>query len=156
MKLLSAVLRPEAVLVPLNAATREAAIGALVERLEIPGMAQDRERLKSAVLKREAAGSTGLGRGVAAPHARSSRITAPLLSVGLAPEPIDFRSADGQPVTLVFLVAAPEADPAAHLKILAALSRLTNEKRLLNRLNKAASARELYELLAEVPFDAGP
>ena len=156
MKLLSAVLRPEAVLVPLNAATREAAIGALIDTLDIPGAPQDRERLKSAVLKREAAGSTGLGRGVAAPHARSSRLAAPLLSVGLVPEPIDFGSADGQPVTLVFLVAAPEADPTAHLKVLAALSRLTNDKRLLSRLNKASSAQRLYELLAEVPLDAAP
>ena len=154
MNVFANMLRPEAVLVPLNAATREAAIAALVDKLDIPGAVQDRERFKTAVLQREAAGSTGLGRGVAVPHAKTSRIATPMLSVGLVPKAIDFGAADGEKVTLVFLLAGPEAQPTAHLKILAALSRLTSNKKLLGRLNKASSAQKLYELLAEVPIDA--
>ncbi len=149
---LSELLRPEAVLLPLVVPDREAAISALAGTLALSGPASERERLIRAVLAREAAGSTGLGAGVAVPHARSPRLTAPLLAAGLAPVPIDFRSADGKPVSLVFLLAVPEKDPAAHLQALAALSRVAADKKLLRRLNKAASSEELYGLLAGVPL----
>lgn len=139
-----------AVVVPLEAATREIAISALVEMLAASWTPPDREVLKAAMAAREAAGSTGLGNGVAIPHARSPRVKAPALAVGRASHPIEFNSADGKPVSLVFLLAVPMAEPKAHLRVLAALSRLALDKKLLRRMNKAASPDELYQLLAEV------
>jgi len=141
-----------AVLVPLEAATREIAISVLVEVIAASWTPPDREALKAAMAAREAAGSTGLGNGVAIPHARSSRVTAPALAVGRASRPIEFSSADGKSVSLVFLLVVPAADPKAHLKVLAALSRLAMDKKLLRRMNKAASPDELYQLLVEVPL----
>jgi mannitol/fructose-specific phosphotransferase system IIA component (Ntr-type) len=139
-----------AVLVPLEAATRGIAISALVDVLAASWAPPDREALKAAMAAREAAGSTGLGNGVAIPHARSPRVTAPALAVGRPSRPIEFNSADGKPVSLVFLLVVPAADPKAHLQVLAALSKLTMDKKLLRRMNKAASSDELYQLLAEV------
>jgi len=147
---LSDLLRPESVLAPLRAGSRDEAISALVEVL--PLLREGRGALKAAILAREAAGSTGLGNGVAVPHARSPRIAAPLMSAGLVAPPIDFRSADGQPVSLVLLLAVPAADPTAHLKTLAALSRLASDKKLLRRLSKAASGLEFYDLIAGFPL----
>ncbi|MFA6004399.1 MAG: PTS sugar transporter subunit IIA [Elusimicrobiota bacterium] len=142
--------RRDAVILPLEAASREAAISVLVDVLAASWTPPDLEALKAAMAAREAAGSTGLGNGVAIPHARSPRVTAPALVVGRASRPIEFNSADGKLVSLVFLLVVPAADPKAHLKVLAALSRIAMDKKLLRRMNKAASPDELYQLLAEV------
>jgi PTS system fructose-specific IIC component len=145
------LLHPDSVLVPLRAANRDAAIALLVDVLRLPEGAAGRAPLKAALLAREAAGSTGIGNGVAIPHARSHQISAPMLAAGLAAQPIDFNSADGKPVALVFLLAVPAADPKSHLAVLAALSRMALDKKLLRRLNKAASPDEFRALLTELP-----
>jgi len=145
------LLHPDSVLVPLHAEDRDATISLLVDALPLPGGAAGRAPLKAAVLAREAAGSTGIGNGVAIPHARSPEVSAPLLAAGLAAQPIDFKSVDGKPATLVFLLAVPAADPKAHLAVLAALSRMALDKKLLRRLNKASSPDEFRAILAKLP-----
>ncbi len=147
---LSDILRPESVLTPLGAETRDTAIAELIGALDLPGTPADIQAFSQAVLAREEAGSTGIGNGVAIPHARSPRIAKPILAAGLSPRRIDFSSADGKPASLVFLLAVPESSPASHLKILAALSRVSSDKKLLRSLNAAANARELYDRLAPI------
>jgi fructose-specific phosphotransferase system IIA component len=144
------LLLPDSVRVPLEASDREAAIALLVEALALPGELADRQELRNAVLVREKAGSTGIGNGVAIPHARSPRAAKPLLAVGRLAKPIDFSAADAKPVSLVFLLAVPEADPKAHLKVLAALSRMASDAKLLKALNKTRSASELVALISGV------
>lgn len=146
--MLSDLLCPDSVVVPLHTTSREIAISLLVEALDLPGSPADKNELKAAILAREAAGSTGIGNGVAIPHARTTRIAAPRLAIGRSAEPIDFKSADGKPVTLVFLLAVAAAEPASHLKVLAALSRLAADKKLLRLLNRAATPDELRSLVA--------
>jgi fructose-specific phosphotransferase system IIA component len=148
---LADLLHPQSVLVPLVAADRQAAIEALVSALPFDRAdnPEDRQELIAAVLAREQAGSTGIGEGVAIPHARSAKLSSPRLSVGLSERPIDFNAADGKPVTLIFLLAVPVAAPKSHLKALAALSRVVMDKKLLRQLTKANSAEDLYALLAE-------
>lgn len=148
---LSDILSPNSVLVPLRAIGPDSAVTALVEALELPGGTQDKEALKAAVLARESAGSTGIGNGIAIPHARSEKLSAPRLSIGLAQQPIDFNAADGKPVTLFFLLAVPAANPTSHLKALAALSRLASDKALRRDLARARSADELFKLVAQIP-----
>jgi len=145
-------LHPDSVLVPLTAADREAALTLLVDVLPLPGGAADRAMLQASLQARESAGSTGIGNGVAIPHARSSNISTPLLAVGLARTPIDFKSADGKPVSLVFLLAVPDSAPSSHLKTLAALSRLALDKKFLSLLKQASYPDELYNLLAPNPI----
>jgi PTS system fructose-specific IIC component len=147
---LADLVRVESILSPMTASTREAAIAALVDVLPIRDPAA-RGELKAAVLAREAAGSTGIGEGVSIPHARSSRVSVPLLAIGRAAAPIDFHAADGVPVTLVFLLAVPAAEPSFHLKTLAAISRIAADKELLRRLNGAADPRRLFDLIASRP-----
>ncbi|MBI5596551.1 MAG: PTS sugar transporter subunit IIA [Elusimicrobia bacterium] len=147
---LSDVLSPESVLVPLTARSMEEAVKLLVEALPLTA-AQDRGGLEAAVLTRERAGSTGLGSGIAVPHARTTLLTVPRLAVGVAAVPLDFKAADGRPVDLVFLLAAPAEDSKAHLRSLAALSRVGSDVKLLARLRRAGSAAAIYSLLADLP-----
>ena len=144
---LAELLSPGSVVVPLEAETREAAVEILVAAM---GLASGATELALAVLAREAVGSTGIGRGVAIPHARSARLKAPRLAVGLTAKPLDFAAADGLPVTLIFLLAVPEADPKSHLKTLAALSRLVCDAKRLRGLLKAESSQALSAELSRV------
>ena len=148
------ILDPLSVLVPLVASDREQAIEALVCALPFDQSDDEngRRELIAAALAREKAGSTGIGDGVAIPHARSSKLSFTRLSVGLSARPIDFNAADGKLVTLVFLLAVPESAPKSHLKALAALSRVVMDKKLLRQMTKASSPEDLYALLAEKPL----
>lgn len=153
-KRIADLLHPLSVLVPFVADDREQAIEALVFALPFDQSDDEsgRRALIEAALAREKAGSTGIGDGVAIPHARSAKLSSPRLSVGLAARPIDFNAADGKPVTLAFLLAVPEAAPKSHLKALAALSRVVMDKMLLRQLLKASTPEALYALLAERPL----
>ena len=149
---LSELLAPESAIVHLVASDREAAIIRLIEALKLPGTLEDRDSLLSAVLAREKAGSTGIGKGVAIPHARTPKLAKPRLAAGRLDKPIDFESADARPVSMIFLLAVPESDPRSHLKALAALSRMASDAKLLKSLNRASSAQELVALLSSVPL----
>ncbi len=149
---ISDMLSPASVLVPLPAADREAAITLLIEAIALPGSPEQRGVLREAVLLREKAGSTGIGKGVAIPHARTPLVSKPRLAAGRAAKPIDFSAADAQPVSLIFLLAVPESDPRSHLQALATLSRLASDAKLLKSLNRASTPQEFLKLLSVLPL----
>jgi len=151
--ILSELLSRESVLISLEAASRDQAFGALVDALPLPGCSDaDRAAIKSAVQAREAAGPTGIGNGVAIPHARTLLVPRALLAIARLARPLDMQAADGRPVTWIFLLAIPAADPRSYLPVLAALSRLASDEKLLRRLRQEASPGEVYELLAQFPL----
>jgi PTS system nitrogen regulatory IIA component len=102
-----------------------------------------------ALLERERLGGTGMGRGVAAPHARISdldRIRGVFMRLE---KPIDFDAPDEQPVDLVFALLAPEDAGADHLRALARVSRVLRDNAVVTKLRSCADAQALYALLTE-------
>lgn len=100
-----------------------------------------------AVLDREAIMGTGLGQGIAVPHARISGLTAPVLVVGTSARGVAFGGVDDEPVRLIFLCLTPEEDAAAQLQIMAAIGRLAREPSLLLEAMAARNATELLGVL---------
>lgn len=98
--------------------------------------------------ERERLGSTGFGRGVAIPHARIPGIQRPVAALLKLRQPIDFASADGLPVDLVFGLLSPENSGATHLHALAAISRLMRDERVHDALSEAPDEEALYSLLS--------
>ena len=98
--------------------------------------------------EREVLGSTGFGRGVAIPHARSREVNRPVVVLLRLESPVDFASADGMPVDLVFGLMSPENAGATHLHALAAISRLVRDDATHERLAEAPDAQALYALLS--------
>ncbi len=98
------------------------------------------------LLARERLGSTGLGGGVAIPHCRiaCNEISAAFLKLE---QPIDYDAPDGQPVDLLFVLVVPPEENHAHLEVLATLARIFGEPDNRSRLRRAASSKELYEVL---------
>ncbi len=106
-------------------------------------------RIFDAVLERERLGSTGVGHGVAIPHARLEELDSVQGLFARLSEPIDFDAIDERPVDLVFLLLAPEAAGADHLKALARVSRVFRREELRERLRAAPDQDALAALLSE-------
>lgn len=97
--------------------------------------------------ERERLGSTGFGRGVAIPHARFPDLVRPVAALLKLEQPVDFASADGLPVDLVFGLLSPLNSGAMHLHALAAISRLVRDETMHDALSDAPDAEALYGLL---------
>lgn len=97
--------------------------------------------------QRERLGSTGFGRGVAIPHCRSTNVKRPTLALLRLEHPVDFKSADAIPVSIVFGLVSPENAGATHLHALAAISRLARDEAMLNALTEAPDAEAIFALL---------
>src|SRR5262245_8423261 len=103
----------------------------------------------SEIAKRADLGSTGIGHGVAIPHARLREIKKPLGLLARLKSPIEFDAVDGQPVDLVFLLLLPASSQLDQLNALAAVARKLRDEEVLSRMRRAASATQLYRATAE-------
>ncbi|WP_018131818.1 PTS sugar transporter subunit IIA [Effusibacillus pohliae] len=145
---LTALIRPETVLLPLDAESKPQCIEKLAAAMRDAGYVTDAAAFVEAVMKREQTGSTGVGFGVAIPHGKSEGVARPGLAFAKLSEPVDWNSLDGKPVSMVFLIAVPQAHADnEHLQVLAAISRKLMHESFRNRLAEAASANDVIAAL---------
>lgn len=110
----------------------------------------DRDLVLDRMDARERVGSTGFGRGVAIPHARIPGLNRPVAAFLRLARPVEFESADGVPVDLVFGLLSPEQAGVSHLQALAAISRMMRDERMHDMLAAAKGNEEIYGLLSNV------
>lgn len=110
----------------------------------------DRSELLESLEEREALGSTGFGRGIALPHARSDRIKRPVAAFVRLAHPIDFASTDGLPVDMLVGLVSPVDAGVGHLHALAALSRMMRDDALVEALRDAPDAEAIFALIANI------
>jgi PTS system nitrogen regulatory IIA component len=139
---------PEAVLASVKASGKKAMLAELAARAATVFKVDER-RLFDRLLERERLGSTGIGGGIAIPHARMSSLAKPAGLFARLASPIDFDAIDERPVDVVFLLAAPEGAGADHLKALARVSRLLRDRGLVDKLRATENAEALYALLVD-------
>jgi len=113
----------------------------------------DIARLSEDVLKREQDMSTGIGKALALPHAKSVGVSQPVMAFATLSNPINFDSIDDEPVRIVFLLATPEEMLAEHLKLLGRITRLAGRDDVRQRLMLSTSAAEIIELFREEEKD---
>jgi mannitol/fructose-specific phosphotransferase system IIA component (Ntr-type) len=146
--LLSELLTPDRVLMPLAAQDKKSVIAELTRHLTDRSGGDFAEVLR-AVEEREAVLSTGIGFGVAIPHARSSHVQELSLVCGVSRSPVPYDSIDGEPVRLFFLIVGPEASAGQHVKVLSRIARLVRRDSLREQLCEAETPDEFYSLLLE-------
>jgi nitrogen PTS system EIIA component len=100
------------------------------------------------LMQREKLGSTGVGNGIAIPHGKLPKLEKLFGLFARLDRPIDFEALDGQPVDLIFLLLAPEAAGADHLKALARVARLLRDANVVRKLRDSRDAEALYAVLA--------
>lgn len=126
---------------------KEEVIDHLVNLLDQSGKLNDKEIYKESVLNREKQSTTGIGDGVAIPHGQSEGVQTAGLSAMVVKEGLDFKSLDGQPTYLFFMIGAPKDSGGAHLQALAQLSTLLMEEDFRNSLIHASSKEEFLQLI---------
>ena len=126
---------------------KAAALEHLITLMERGGNIADKEEYKACVLRREEEGSTGIGEGIAIPHAKTSAVKAPGLAAMLVQDGVDFDSLDGEPAKLFFLIAAPDTEDNGHLDVLSHLSMLLMNDDFRSELLKAGSAKEFLSVI---------
>lgn len=146
--LLSRLLTPERIRVPLSARDKPGVLRELVDLLvgTSGGSADD---IMHAVREREDTQSTGFGHGIAIPHARTPTLGELRLVAGRTAAPIEYGAVDGKPVQLFFLVAGPEVAAGDQVRALARIARLVRRDSLRDALLAAASAEDFARIVQE-------
>ena len=130
--------------IDLNAAVADktAAIGHLVDLMEAGGNLNNKELYKERVLAREAEGSTGIGEGIAIPHAKTEAVNEPGLASMIVRDGVDYESLDDEPAHLFFMIAAPAGGAVVHLEVLSRLSRMLMDDDFRDALMQAKTPEE--------------
>ena len=147
--ILTQILQPNCVKVPVESKDKEAVITELVDLLNAQGLLLDRDAALDAVLTRERTQSTGTGAGIAIPHGKCNAVKELVMAIGIAHEPIEFQSIDNKPVTILILLVSPANQTGPHIQALARISRLMLNEEFKTRLENVNSAEDVYELLSE-------
>lgn len=135
----------------LTATHKEDVLRELVEGLVQAGQIADDKMLAvcNTVLERENLGSTGIGRGVAVPHAKNPAASRPVGTVGISQKGVDFDSLDGAPVHLLFALVSPPERSADHLAVLEYVSRQLRHDLFCKLLRQSETADEIWQILLE-------
>ena len=130
-----------------KAANKQEAVEQMVALMGKTGCVSDLETYKKAVFRREEEGTTGIGEGVAIPHAKTGAVKTPGLAAMVLPNGVDYDSLDGEPAYLIFLIAAPDTEENIHLDVLGRLSVLLMDDDFRKNLIHAKSVREFLSLI---------
>jgi len=142
------LISPASVVANLRVGSKKQALQDLAKRAaETTGLSE--RAIFEVLLERERLGTTGVGNGIAIPHGKLPGLRQLYGLFARLETPIDFDSVDEQPVDLIFLLLAPEAAGADHLKALARVSRLLRDRALCEKLRGADQADAMYALLTE-------
>lgn len=121
----------------------------MVDLMVESGKINDKEKYAKGVFAREEESTTGIGEGIAIPHCKSDAVNAPGLAAMVIPDGVDFDSLDGQPVHLIFLIAAPNTEDNVHLDVLSKLSMLLMNEKFNDDLRNAKSVDEFLKIIDE-------
>ena len=146
--ILTQILQPSCVKVPLEGKDKQSVITELVDLLDANGLLLDKNVALEAVLAREETRSTGIGSRIAIPHGKCKAVKELVMAIGIAHEPIDFASVDGKPVAIIILLVSPADQTGSHIQALARISRLMLDEQFKQKLQTASSADEVYQLLS--------
>jgi len=142
-------LSPTAVVMELAASTKRGVLEELVGLLSKESKVKDGKLTVDVLLEREKLGSTGIGQGIAIPHAKTDQANTLVAAFGLSRRGVQFDALDGEPVHIFFLLVAPPDAAAPHLKALARISRLLKDKFFRQSLRETKTVAEILKLIKD-------
>ncbi|HFI0703797.1 TPA: fructose-specific PTS transporter subunit EIIC [Streptococcus suis] len=140
------VLRKDVMLLDLQATSKEAVIDEMITSLVDKGYVTDFDVFKTGIMNREAQTTTGLGDGIAMPHAKNAAVKEATVLFAKSNKGVDYASLDGQPTDLFFMIAAPEGANDTHLAALAELSKYLMKAGFADRLRAATNPEEVISV----------
>ena len=145
----SDLLNTKVVIADLKSEKKEEVINELIDLFKDDPRIIDLEKVRTAVLEREKVMSTGVGKGFAIPHGKTSAVTDIIAAFGKSTKDINYDSLDGEPVNLIFLLVGKDNLVSTHIKLLSRISRLMNKDDLRERLIEANSTEEIVHLIVD-------
>ncbi|MBK6914338.1 MAG: PTS sugar transporter subunit IIA [Ignavibacteriales bacterium] len=139
------ILTENFIIAELQSNQKNEAINELLELFRSDDRVLDFEKMKESVLEREKIMSTGVGKGFAIPHGKTSGVKEILAAFGKSTKPIEYDSLDGKPVQLLFLLIGRENMVSAHIKLLSRISRMMNRDEFRQKLIDAKSSAEILD-----------
>lgn len=127
--------------------TKSEALDQIIDLMVKSGKINDREAYRAQVYAREEESTTGIGEGIAIPHGKCDAVDKPGLAAMVIRDGVEFDALDGMPVTLMFLIAAPNTEDNVHLDVLSKLSVLMMDEDFANNLRNAGSVDEFLEII---------
>lgn len=147
------LLSPESICLKGRAENKKDALDQMVDLMAKSGRINDVETYRKGVYAREEESTTGIGEGIAIPHCKSDAVSKPGLAAMTVPDGVEFDSLDGEPVNLIFLIAAPNTEDNVHLDVLSKLSVLLMNEEFTKGLCDAGSVDEFLKLIDEAESD---
>lgn len=145
----SELINSSAILLNFEAKNKKEAIRKLAEKFHEVHPKVDPKLLLSSLLQREALGSTGLGNGIAIPHAKSEEVRKPQGLLVMSKKGVDFHSLDGELVHVLFLMVYPQNPVGVHLTVLAGLARLLRDDFVVGLIRKAETQGQVIKIISE-------
>ena len=130
-----------------KASSKEDVLNKMVALMEKRGNIKDAAGYKEAVFLREEEGTTGVGMGIAIPHGKCDAVNAPGLAAMVVKDGVEYDALDGEPVDILFLIAAPNTKDNVHLEVLSKLSVLLMDEQFLKDLKQASSKEEFLQII---------
>ena len=143
------LLMKDIMIMDLKATTKSEVIDEMVHNYYEHGIIDDEDLYKKDIIKREEEGSTGMGDGIAIPHAHDAAVKKPAVQFARSVAGVDYDSMDGQPAHLFFMIAAPEGGDNTHLQALAALSQVLMNPDVVTALKAADTPDKVQDIFAE-------
>ena len=143
------ILAPESMIMALKATNKEDAVKEMADLEVKTGIVNDEDEFIKSIWARENESTTGIGEGIAMPHARNKTINKARVLFAKSEKGIDYNSLDGQPVHLFFMITAPDGADNTHLEALAKLSGLLIDPDLVNALKKVQTPEEVIQLFED-------
>lgn len=143
------LLTPQSVRVDLPGKTKREVLENLINLLDGQPHVRNLEEVRRAVMDREDVMSTGVGKGLALPHAKTAAVDDTVAAFAVTRSKVEFGAIDNQPVQLLFLLVGTEEAKSMHIKLLSRISRLMNRDSFREQLLKAPSAAQVLELFEQ-------
>ena len=141
------LLDPRSISLAGTPSSKNEALDQMVELMAASGKINDKEAYRREVYRREEESTTGIGGGIAIPHGKGAFVSSPGLAAMVVRDGVDFDSVDGEPVHLIFLIAAPNTKDNVHLDVLSKLSMLLMDDDFVQRLENASDVATFLKIV---------
>lgn len=148
------LLTEETIILNLDATSKQQVLEELTGQLEQAGKLVDRQAFLKDILTRENQSTTGIGEGIAIPHAKSVAVDAPAIAFGRSEHGLDYESLDGQPAHLFFMIAATEGANDDHLEALSRLATFLMDEKFRSRILAASSKQQVLQAITDKEMEA--
>ncbi len=143
---ISEIINIESIKTNLKVENKEELLDILISLADKSGKIKDKAEARREVFERENIMSTGVGKGIALPHAKTNSVSDSVGGLVTLKKPIDFDSLDGKPVKIAFLLLGMESNVGTHLRLLSKISRMMNDEDFKSELLKRENAKEVIDL----------